>query len=68
MTPLEMRILDHLRARPGRKVHELAAELQRDVRGVESALRLLERAGHVTRGEDAESIVTWSAVEPPEAA
>ncbi len=62
MTPLEQRILEAVRARPGCKAYELAAELQRDPRGVESALRLLERAGHVRRNEDAAHVVVWSGV------
>ncbi len=62
MTGLEIRLLEILRAGPPRKVHELAAELPLGAHAVEAALRQLERARLVRRGEDLAHVVVWHAV------
>jgi hypothetical protein len=52
-----------MRARPARKVHEIAEDARTTVEGAAAALRLLERGGYVRRGEGAAHVVVWAPVE-----
>ncbi len=64
-TPLEWDVLAAIHGRRQWRVHELAAAIRRDVRGTETALRLLERRGLVVRAEDGGHVVVWRPVGEP---